>query len=267
MTFRNENAAATTTATKRNRVRLAVLGAAAVAVVPVAGLVTASTASAASTSTWDAVAQCESTGNWSINSGNGFYGGLQFTSSTWAAFGGTQYAPQANMATEAQQIAVAEKVLASQGPGAWPVCSVKAGLTAGGAPAAVDTSAPAPVAKAPAAQTPAAQTPAPKAAAQQQAPAPKAPAQQQAPAQAPTQAPTPAQKSKPTQAPAPKSNSGKPATKGTKPAAGSYTVQSGDTLSDIAAAHGTDWQTLYQKNAQVIGADADLILPGQVLSF
>ncbi|MFJ1708185.1 transglycosylase family protein, partial [Kitasatospora sp. NPDC088346] len=75
------------------------------------------------------VAQCESTGNWSINSGNGFYGGLQFTNSTWAAYGGTSYAPQANLASKAQQIAVAEKVLASQGPGAWPVCSVKAGLT------------------------------------------------------------------------------------------------------------------------------------------
>ncbi|MEV4615874.1 transglycosylase family protein, partial [Kitasatospora sp. NPDC049258] len=80
-------------------------------------------------STWDKVAQCESTGNWAINSGNGFYGGLQFTNSTWAAFGGTSYAPQANLASKAQQIAVAEKVLAAQGPGAWPVCSVKAGLT------------------------------------------------------------------------------------------------------------------------------------------
>ncbi|KIQ67299.1 transglycosylase [Kitasatospora griseola] len=101
----------------------------AVAVLPVAGLLTATSAHAADVSTWDKVAQCESTGNWSINTGNGFYGGLQFTSSTWAAYGGTAYAPQANQATKAQQIAVAEKVLASQGPGAWPVCSVKAGLT------------------------------------------------------------------------------------------------------------------------------------------
>ncbi|MEY9947119.1 transglycosylase family protein [Kitasatospora sp. GAS1066B] len=249
MTFRNENAAATTTATKRNRVRLAVLGATAVAVVPVAGLVTASTASAASTSTWEAVAQCESTGNWSINTGNGFYGGLQFTSSTWAAFGGTQYAPQANQATEAQQISVAEKVLAAQGPGAWPVCSVKAGLTAGGAPAAVN---PAPAPAAPAAQTPA---PAAKAPVQQQAPtqapAPKAPAQKQAPVQQ-----APAQPSKPA------AKTYDSATTG-----GSYTVKSGDTLSDIAAAHGTNWQSLYQKNVQVIGGDANLILPGQVLSF
>ncbi|MDH6108683.1 hypothetical protein P3T36_002396 [Kitasatospora sp. MAP12-15] len=134
MTFRNENAAAASAATtpaagrKRNRVRIAVLGGA-LAVLPVAGLVTATASSAAPASTWDKVAQCESTGNWSINSGNGFYGGLQFTSSTWAAFGGTQFAPQANQATAAQQISVGEKVLAAQGPGAWPICSVKAGLS------------------------------------------------------------------------------------------------------------------------------------------
>jgi cell wall-associated NlpC family hydrolase len=90
------------------------------------------TAEAASVSTWDKVAACESSNNWSINTGNGYFGGLQFTASTWAAYGGTQYAPQANQATKAQQIAIAEKVLASQGPGAWPVCSVRAGLTAGG---------------------------------------------------------------------------------------------------------------------------------------
>jgi hypothetical protein len=71
---------------------------------------------------WDAVARCESGGNWSINTGNGFYGGLQFTPSTWLAFGGAAYAPRADLATRAQQIAVAEKVLAVQGPGAWPTC-------------------------------------------------------------------------------------------------------------------------------------------------
>ncbi|WP_323185670.1 transglycosylase family protein [Kitasatospora sp. NBC_01287] len=130
MIFRNENTATTTTTTnttKRNRVRMAVMGGA-LAVLPVAGLVTATSSSAADASTWDKVAQCEATGNWSINSGNGFYGGLQFTPSTWAAFGGTQYAAQANQATKAQQITIGEKVLAAQGPGAWPICSAKAGL-------------------------------------------------------------------------------------------------------------------------------------------
>jgi murein DD-endopeptidase MepM/ murein hydrolase activator NlpD len=89
-------------------------------------------ANAASVDTWDKVAECESTSNWSINTGNGFFGGLQFTQSTWEAFGGTEYAERADLATKEQQIAIAEKVLAVQGPGAWPVCSVKAGLTKGG---------------------------------------------------------------------------------------------------------------------------------------
>jgi len=87
-----------------------------------APLMAAGSASAATASEWDAVAQCESGGNWSINTGNGYYGGLQFSASTWAAYGGTAYAPQADQASKAQQIAVAEKVLASQGKGAWPVC-------------------------------------------------------------------------------------------------------------------------------------------------
>ncbi len=71
---------------------------------------------------WDAIAQCESGGNWSINTGNGFYGGLQFTPGTWAANGGTAYASRADLATKAQQIAAAENVLRTQGIGAWPTC-------------------------------------------------------------------------------------------------------------------------------------------------
>jgi resuscitation-promoting factor RpfB len=77
---------------------------------------------------WDAIAQCESGGNWSINTGNGYYGGLQFTESTWLGYGGGAYAPYANLATREEQIAVAERVQASQGWGAWPVCSVEAGV-------------------------------------------------------------------------------------------------------------------------------------------
>lgn len=71
---------------------------------------------------WSAIAACESGGNWSANTGNGFYGGLQFTQQTWLGYGGGQYAPSANQATESQQIAVAQRVLAGQGIGAWPVC-------------------------------------------------------------------------------------------------------------------------------------------------
>ena len=71
---------------------------------------------------WAAIAACESGGNWAASTGNGFYGGLQFTQQTWLGYGGGQYAPSANLATQAQQIAVAQRVLAGQGIGAWPVC-------------------------------------------------------------------------------------------------------------------------------------------------
>lgn len=89
---------------------------------------TASAAAVASGSIWDQLAQCESGGNWSINTGNGFTGGLQFVDSTWLGLGGGVYAPQAYLATREQQIAIAEKVLAAQGWGAWPACTAKLGL-------------------------------------------------------------------------------------------------------------------------------------------
>ncbi len=85
-------------------------------------------ASALGVSVWDRLAQCESGGNWSINTGNGYYGGLQFSASTWRAMGGTVYAPYASGATKAQQIAIAEKLQKRQGWGAWPACSRKLGL-------------------------------------------------------------------------------------------------------------------------------------------
>ncbi|QPK80286.1 transglycosylase family protein [Corynebacterium lizhenjunii] len=89
----------------------------------------ASTAPAvAAGSVWDALAQCEATGNWSINTGNGFSGGLQFTPSTWLGYGGGEYAPEAWQATREQQIAVAQRVQAAQGWGAWPACTAKMGL-------------------------------------------------------------------------------------------------------------------------------------------
>ncbi|MBV2155010.1 transglycosylase family protein [Kitasatospora sp. SUK 42] len=252
MNPRHETAAATTTstATKRNRVRMAVVAGAAVAALPVAGLVTATSASAATTSAWDSVAQCESGGNWSISTGNGFHGGLQFTPSTWAAYGGTAYASQANQATKAQQIAVAEKVLASQGPGAWPVCSQKAGLSRGGAPAAPDTTAD----SGSAATSKRAAKPAAK---------PAAKSTQQAAPKAKAQAPKAPQASKgqPSAKPA---QSAPVAPKNT--AGGGYTVKSGDTLSGIAAKFGTSTDGLYQKNARTIGGDPDLIYPGQTLT-
>ena len=77
---------------------------------------------------WDSIAQCESGGNWAINTGNGYSGGLQFAAGTWSGHGGGQYAPSAHLATREQQIAIAEKVRASQGWGAWPACTSKLGL-------------------------------------------------------------------------------------------------------------------------------------------
>ncbi|MFJ9692973.1 transglycosylase family protein [Kitasatospora sp. NPDC101183] len=218
-------------------------------------LLTATGASAAPASTWDAVAQCESGGNWSINTGNGFYGGLQFTSSTWKAYGGTSYAAQANQASKGQQIAVAEKVLASQGPGAWPVCSQKAGLSKGGPAASVDTSSDTKAQSAPKAQKQA-QKPVQQ---QAQKPAQEKPAQSYAPKHA---APKAAEK------PAAQSYAPKHAApQAAAPKAGDYTVRSGDTLSTIAAAQGVSggWQSLYSGNRATVGGDPDLILPGQVL--
>ncbi|MFE6868475.1 transglycosylase family protein [Kitasatospora sp. NPDC057692] len=291
----------------------------AIAVAGVAGvglampILSATGASAAPVSTWDAVAQCESGGNWSINTGNGFYGGLQFTSSTWKAYGGTAYAAQANQASKAQQISVAEKVLASQGPGAWPVCSKKAGLSKGGAPAAVDTSADAkPAAPKPQAQ-PQQQTPKP-AAPKPAAAAPQAqPQQQAAKPQARQYAPQSAQQAPQAQQQVQQQSPQSPAFSGKagwdadakvfwyqnngawywtshqgvyqqyagqqaaqaapaaqqQPAGHGYTVRSGDTLAGIATAQGVSggWQALYDGNRGTVGADPNLIVPGQVLAL
>lgn len=94
-----------------------------------AATILAPNASAAPDSDWDRLAQCEAGGNWQINTGNGYHGGLQFSPSTWRAYGGGQFAPFAFQATREQQIAIAEKVLAGQGWGAWPSCSSRLGLS------------------------------------------------------------------------------------------------------------------------------------------
>lgn len=109
----------------RPRRRIGVVVAVTAAVVLTGTFVSAGPASAASVSTWDKVAKCESGGNWSINTGNGHYGGLQFKLSTWRAHGGKG---MPHRASKSEQIRIAEKVLASQGPGAWPVCGRRAGL-------------------------------------------------------------------------------------------------------------------------------------------
>ena len=122
--YRGRHRAPSTTG--RTLARTAVAGA-----VLSAPAIAAPAASADTASAWDRLAQCESSGNWGINSGNGFSGGLQFTPGTWHAFGG---AGVAHHASREQQIAVAERVLAEQGWGAWPACSRKLGLRGTPAP-------------------------------------------------------------------------------------------------------------------------------------
>ncbi|MEU5546352.1 transglycosylase family protein [Streptomyces sioyaensis] len=206
-------------------VRVATLaGIAGVAVaVPLMG---ATSASAASVSTWDKVAQCESGGNWSINTGNGYYGGLQFSNSSWAAAGGTKYAPRADQASKSQQIAAAEKLLAIQGPGAWS-CAGAGNLTAGGPAANVDTSGSS-------AQT--------KSAPQQDT------------------------KTEAKKAPAAPEKRASRSTERKSMGHGNYTVKAGDTLAKIAKAHGTSWKSVYEANKSVIGGNPNLILPGQKLN-
>jgi len=203
----------------------------------------AGAANAAPASDWDALAQCESGGNWGIKTGNGFSGGLQFQPSTWVAFGG-QGSPAD--ATREQQIAVAENVLAGQGWGAWPACSAKLGLGSAAAPAPIQFQQAPVQAPASVAQTPV-QAPAPVAAAPVQAPAPvaAAPVQIQAPvAQAPV-------------AQASVAVSGE-----------TYTIQSGDTLSSIADKLDIEggWEALFTANADTV-IHADLIFTGHVLQL
>jgi hypothetical protein len=198
---------------RKNQVRTTAVLAGAALLAPLGLLAATGNAAAADSGVWDRIAQCESGGNWHINTGNGYYGGLQFAASTWNAYGGTAYAPTADRASRSQQIAVATKVQRAQGWGAWPTCSARAGAS-GGAPAA------APVTSA---------------------------------------APAPA---KPPKAPA---RSTEHADRGSS--RGDYTVRQGDTLSGVAARHGTTWQRLYAANKAAIGADPDVIVPGLRLEF
>lgn len=129
MTQQNKN-------TLSRRARIGLMGGG-VALAAVATMGMAAPAQAASSNTWDKLAACESGGNWAINTGNGYSGGLQFTASTWKAYGGTG---SAHNASKAEQIRVAKKVQAGQGWGAWPACSSKLGLRGSAAASAGATS-------------------------------------------------------------------------------------------------------------------------------
>lgn len=236
-------------------VRIATLAGVAGAAVAVP-LMGATGASAASVATWDAVAQCESGGNWSINTGNGYYGGLQFSQSSWAAAGGTQYAPRADLATKAQQIATAERLLDMQGPGAWG-CAGAGNLTNDGVDPGVDTG------------SSSNSTASSGASEQQSAPAaPKQQSQQAQPKQSErTEAPA---ASRSERSAAPQAESKKTVTTPTgekvKKGDGEYEVVSGDSLSEIAADHKVEggWQKLFELNKDIV-KNADLIYPGQQL--
>lgn len=179
-----------------------------------AGRAAARATLAASTSSgdsaWDKLAACESSGRWSVNTGNGYYGGLQFKQSTWAEYGGLAYAPRANEASRADQIAVARKVLVGQGWRAWPSCSRKTGVNQIPVSTVADGKS---TPSTPAPATPASSNPAPAKPASPSQPAPPSTTTQPAPptSQPPTSTPptsqpptsTPPTTTPPTTSPAP----------------------------------------------------------------
>ncbi|MES4892074.1 transglycosylase family protein [Streptomyces sp. NPDC096012] len=213
---------------RKGRTTAALAGAALLA--PLGLLAATGNAAAADNGVWDRIAQCESGGNWHINTGNGYFGGLQFSAGTWRAYGGTAYAPTADQASRSAQIAVATQVQRAQGWGAWPVCSGRAGAFGAAPASATGGSSGGTVSKGVTTKS-----------------APARPVRStSAPARAPRQP----------QAPAAHGAS-----------RGDYTVREGDTLSTIAARHGTSWQRIYAANESVIGGDPDLIVPGQRLAL
>ncbi|WP_164201996.1 transglycosylase family protein [[Micrococcus luteus] ATCC 49442] len=216
---------------KNTTIRTAARRGVTVAAISAAGIALSATGANAATdgATWDALAHCESGGNWAINTGNGYSGGLQFSPTTWAAYGGTGSAADAS---REQQIAVAEQVQAGQGWGAWPSCAAQLGLSGGGGATAVAPQS-VPVTQAPVAQAPAVQAPV------SQAPVTQAPV---------TQAPQHA---------APPALSGE-----------TYTLEPGDTLSSVADKLGIEggWEKLADANLDTI-ADPDLVFAGQVIQL
>ena len=246
------------TSIRRTAAALAIGGA-------VAATLSMPAANAVDGATWDALAQCESGGNWSINTGNGFYGGLQFTQQSWNGVG---MSGSPATATRAQQIEAGERLLAIQGWGAWPACSAKLGLygKTGAAPTYTEPTTTV------AAQSQTQQTyTAPAAQA-----APAAPAAQAAPAAVEAPAAAPAAPAAPAAVEAPAAAPAAPAVEAPavapvaapKAAAGTYTVVPGDSLSLIAAKLGVagGYQAIAAANTDII-YNVDLIFPGQVLTI
>lgn len=226
---------------RRGRGTMAAIGAAVVAA-PLALLaVSAGPAGAADGAVWDRIARCESGGNWHINTGNGYYGGLQFSAGSWRAHGGGAYASTADRASRAQQIAVATRLQRAQGWGAWPVCAARAGAY-GQAPSA------------------------PKPSTHKAEPKHKAESRPKRSAREADTHKTGTGRVEAKAAPA-KAPERPPVQSGRSSRGGEYTVREGDTLSAVAEAHGTTWEALYAANKAVVGGDPDLILPGQRLAL
>jgi nucleoid-associated protein YgaU len=233
---------------KNTTIRTAARRGVTVAAISAAGLALSATGANAATdgSTWDALAQCESGGNWATNTGNGYSGGLQFSASTWAAYGGSG---SASDATREHQIAVAEQVQAAQGWGAWPSCAAQLGLSGGGATAVAPQGVPVesvpaksvPVTQAPVTQAPAAQVPLDAVEAPVQYGDVKAAGEDVA---APQHA-------------APPALSGE-----------TYTLEPGDTLSIVADKLGVEggWKKLADANLDTI-TNPDLVFAGQVIQL
>ncbi|MFV6028852.1 transglycosylase family protein [Streptomyces sp. NPDC056264] len=195
-------------------------------------LIGAGTVHAASLDVWEKVASCESTSHWHINTGNGYFGGLQFSQSTWEAYGGTHYAPRADLASKDQQIAIAERVLKGQGPGAWPSCGPAAGLARGGGAPDITPGGTGTTKASRAGNTPSTAS----------LPGQRALSERPARNVGPTAVPTVREM---------------------------YTVTPGDSLSKIARDERVQggWKRLYDANRPVVGDDPDLILPGQRLTL
>lgn len=224
-------------------------------------------ANAASTSTWDSLAQCESGGNWSTNTGNGYAGGLQFSPSTWSAFGGSG---SASNASKGEQIQVAERVLAEQGWGAWPSCSASTGIAASGeastptqsvteytetkAPAAVNIQ-PQELQEAPVEETAPALAPVetvvpePTAPVENEISAPVAPVEETAPVVIVDPVEIPAEFTAPVQT----------------TSSETHTVVAGDTLYKIADQHNTTVENLVELNPQI--TNINLIFIGDIVNL
>ncbi|WP_300342935.1 transglycosylase family protein [Nesterenkonia sp.] len=213
------------------------------------GAMLAQAPAASATGVWDRLAECESGGNWSINTGNGFYGGLQFTPQSWQAVGGSGLPHEAS---REEQINRAQKLQAIQGWGAWPACSAKLGLYG---------------------EDPGTSSPEPVQQQEQAEPAPQPQQQEQAePAPQPQQQTQPAPQAQPEVQEAPQQSYSAAGEFTAEPNADvevgeeTYTVAAGDSLSSIAAELDIDWKDLWGANMDLI-EDPNLIYVGDELKL